>query len=253
MRVKERQERNSLTEFLRRRRIRPRAGTTLVELVVAMLVFGIMMTMVVGVLSPAARLFLRMEGLQRAEVILDNTIQELYGIAEEASGYVKIYPAGTADVTDRTGGDTGDVLEFVNPDKYVMLVSTGGCEKTAIAVGPTTLHTEAAVAPGRLLKRYYSTDSAGTDRYYYNDALGNPIARALATVFADEYYMGNDLKITFSYPAGISVGDKVPYLNAHVELCDSAGRTVVQEDVVLDLRYEAERKDALTAVSHAGP
>ena len=73
-------------------RIRARAGTTLVELVVAMVIFGIMMTMVVGILSPAAKLFLHMEDLQRAEVILDNTVQELYGIAEEATGYVKIYP-----------------------------------------------------------------------------------------------------------------------------------------------------------------
>ena len=234
-------------------KIRTRAGTTLVELVAAMAVFGIMMTMAVGVLSPAAKLFLRMESLQRAEVILDNTIQELYGIAEEAAGYVKIYPTGTTDVTDVPGGAVGDVLEFVNPDKYVMLVSTGGCGATEIMVGPTKLSTEGEVAEGRLLKRYYTTESAGTDQYCYKDAAGNPVARALGTAFADEYYMGNDLRITFSFPSAVADGDKVAYLEAHVALCDSAGRVVVQEEVILDLRYEAVRKDGVTAVLPAGP
>ncbi len=230
-------------------RIRARAGTTLVELVVAMLIFGVMMTMVVGILSPAAKLFLRMEDLQRAEVILDNTVQELYGIAEEATGYVKIYPAGTTDVTDKAGANTGDVLEFVNPDKYVMLVSTGGCGDTKIMAGPSNLSTEDAVDQGRLLKRYYTIESAGTEQYYYKDISGDPVARALAAAFADEYYMGNNLKITFSFPSAVSVGDKAEWLEAHVALCDSAGREVVQEDVVLDLRYEVVRKDEVTAVS----
>ena len=75
----------------KRRQIKGGEGTTLVELVVAMLLLGIIMTMIVGILSPAARLFLRMERLQRAQVILDNVILELQGIADNATGYVKIY------------------------------------------------------------------------------------------------------------------------------------------------------------------
>ena len=203
-------------------KIRARGGTTLVELVAAMAVFGIMMTMAVGILSPAAKLLLRLQ-------------------------------AGTSDVTGVPGGTVGDVLEFVNPDKYVTLVSTGGCGATEIMVGPTKLSTEGEVAEGRLLKRYYTTESAGTDQYCYKDTAGNPVARALGTAFADEYYMGNDLKITFSFPSAVADGDKVAYLEAHVALCDSAGRVVVQEDAVLDLRYEAVRKDAVTAVLPAGP
>ena len=65
---------------LQRLRRYRKSGTSLVEMVVTLLVFGIMMTMMVGVLSPAAKIFVRIQKLQYAQIILDNTIQELRGM-----------------------------------------------------------------------------------------------------------------------------------------------------------------------------
>ena len=54
---------------------------TLVELVVSMLLVAIIMAMVVGILSPAAKIFLRMQKLQYAQQILDNTAAQLQDMA----------------------------------------------------------------------------------------------------------------------------------------------------------------------------
>ncbi len=61
--------------------------------------------------------------------------------------------------------------------------------------------------------------------------------------------MGNYLKIEFSFPGGVDEGAAVNYVNAKVELYGDKERTqlVVQEDVVLELRYVTERVDAVTA------
>ena len=232
----------------KRRQIKGGEGTTLVELVVAMLLLGIIMTMIVGILSPAARLFLRMERLQRAQVILDNVILELQGIADNATGYVKIYPQGQQSPVGATGAGAGGMLEFINPDNYVMLISAEGCQATDILAGGAKIDSVEAVESGRLLARYYTRDVA-SQTYQYTDASGSPAARAVAAVFADDYYMGNYLEVTFSYPAGVSAGDGVACLEADVKLYSDKEKNnlVVQESVLLYLRYAAVRKDEVTA------
>lgn len=235
--------------------IEARAGATLVELVVSMLIFGIMMVMVVGVLSPAAKLFLRMESLQRARVILDNTVQELCSMADEATGYVKIYPVEAGDVTGMNGADSGYMLEFVSPEGYTALVSAGGCDATVILVGDKEIHVGEAVDDGRLLKRYYTRQpSAGAaDQYYWKNDAGEPVARAMTAVFTDRYYMGNKLEVKFSFPSGIGAGSAVPGLEAEVAIYrqDASGNkeTVAAEKVTLNFRYEVERRDGPTAAA----
>ena len=63
-----------------------------------------------------------------------------------------------------------------------------------------------AVSRGRLLTRFYLRDQ---DTYVYSRD-GSPAARAVATVFADKYYMGNYLGVTFSYWKGEQNGDQIP-------------------------------------------
>ena len=113
---------------LQRLRKSRKSGMSLVEMVVTLLIFGIMMTMMVGVLSPAAKIFIRIQKLQYAQIILDNTIQELRGMTRDATGHVKIYEkCGSNDgLADQTGRDFGQGLEFVNEDGYVVLISTEG-------------------------------------------------------------------------------------------------------------------------------
>ncbi len=236
---------------LQRLRRYRKSGTSLVEMVVTLLVFGIMMTMMVGVLSPAAKIFVRIQKLQYAQIILDNTIQELRGMTRDATGYIKIYEkCGETDrIADQTGAQSGQGLEFVNEDGYVMLISTEGCPDTGIYRGSQLLSTvdPGDVPAGRLFARYYVREKDG--KYHYEDTSGHPIARAVNSIFTDRYYMGNYLEITFSYPSGTSPDGKVDYLEAEVRLYSDAEKNemVVKESVVLDLRYHVNRQDRVTA------
>ena len=69
------------------------------------------------------------------------------------------------------------------------------------------------------------------------------------SVFPDRYYMGNYLEITYSYPPGTSPDEKVDYLEAEVRLYgdEEKNELVVKESVVLDLRYNVNRRDGATA------
>ena len=89
---------------------------SLVEMIVILLVFGIMMTMMIGILSAATKIYIRIQRLQNAQIILDNTLQELRGMTRDAAGYVKIYEkCGENDsIADQTGTQRGQGLEFVN-------------------------------------------------------------------------------------------------------------------------------------------
>lgn len=240
---------------------RRRSGTTLVEMIVTLLLFGIMMTMVIGVISPASKIFIRMQRLQYAQIIVDNTIQELRGITESAAEHVKIYEkCGSADeITGMGGSDEGLALEFVNEEGYVVLLSSEGCPDTDVYLGETKLETISGddVEPGRLLVRYYVRSGSGDDySYWYKDG-SQPKVRAFSKVFADGYYMGNYVEVTFSYPPGTADKAQVEYLNAEIKLYrdEEKNDLIAQDSVTLDLRYTAARHDELTASvkTEAGP
>ena len=120
-----------------RRRRRGSSGTTLVELLVSILMVSILMVMVVGIVVPSFKIFVRMQKTQFAQMILDNTLQELKGQTREAVGYVKIYDAAEADgsgVLAADGSDAGGALEYMNTDGYVVLLSAGGSPETAVKI-----------------------------------------------------------------------------------------------------------------------
>lgn len=228
-----------------------KSGMSLVEMVVTLFIFSIMMTMMAGVLSPAAKIFIRIQKLQFAQIILDNTIQELRGMTRDAVGHVKIYEKCGADngIANQPGTLSGQGLEFVNEDGYVVLISTEGCPGTGVYRGNQLLSTVSPgdIPPGRLYARYYVQEKDA--RYHYEDAAGQPIARAVNSIFTDKYYMGNYLEIVFSYPPGTLPSGNVDYLEAEVRLYSDAEKTelVVKESVVLDLRYDVKRQDGVTA------
>ena len=236
---------------LRRLRKNRKSGISLAETIVTLLVFGIIMAMMVGILSPAAKIYMRIQKLLYAQVVLDNAIQELQGMTRNAAGYIKIYEnCGENDsIADRTGTFGGQGLEFVNEDGYVMLISAEGCPGTGIYRGSQLLGTvdPGDIPKGRLFARYYVSEK--DEKYHYEDPLGQPIARAVDHVFTDRYYMGNYLEITFSYPPGTSPDGQVEYLEAEVRLyADEEKRElVVKESVVLELRYHVKRQDRVTA------
>lgn len=193
-----------------------RKGTTLVETMVTLLLISIMMAMAAGALSAAARIFVRIQKEQYAQSILDTTMTELRTITKDASGYVKIYPGGTGFGPGAGGSKSGKFLEFLNPEGYVVLVSTDGCEETEIRIGDSVSGTAEAVPRGRLLTRYYFRNS-GTGTYVYIKN-GKLVARAVAKVFGDGFYMKNYVEIKYSFPENVRDGDKVNSVTATVTL-----------------------------------
>ena len=234
------------------KRNRHRSGTTLTELIVALLLSAILLTMTAGIISPAAKLFTRLYRLWSAQLILDNTVQELRSITADASGYVKLYDTCGPDQTtaDRTGEDSGAALEFGNADGLVVLVSGVGCPDKEICLGSGNIDVTASadISPGSLLVRYYAREAG--KQYLCENAAGKARARAVRQAFADPYYMGNYLEMTFSYPAGTGQGDEFHYLNTAVRLYSDEEKTqlIAQDEVILSFRYRVIRENAVTAI-----
>lgn len=243
-----------------------RAGTTLVEMVVTMLLSGIMMAMMVGIMSPAAKMFVRLQKQQFAQLIMDNTISQLQGIARQAVSYAKVYASAASDtenlVADQEGTDRGGILEFRNTQGYVVLISADSCPETALYLGTTKIGTVKPedMKAGTLFIRYYTSSDSIQKKYVYENAEG-AVARAAAKVFADKYYMGNYLEIEFSFPDGIDNGQEAEYLNVHLSFYEveeepETGvlnkRLVLTDSAVLDFRYKVQRRDEITAVKEMG-
>ncbi len=233
-------------------KIKSRSGTTLVELVVTMLLMTIIMGMIVGILSPAAKIFLRMQKLQYAQVILDNTAQQLRDMAGEAADYVKIY-ADSENIAGTAGAESGYALEFITPEGYAALITADGSPQMDVMLNGVRIDTAEKVEKGRLLARHYSYNASSKQYEYTNDG-GEQIARAVAKIFTDGYYMGNYLKVEFSYPdpAGAADGSQITYLNAKLTLYNHEDREeehlVASEEVVLDFRYAVVCKKGVTAI-----
>lgn len=222
-------------------------GTTLVEMIVTLLLISIMMTMAAASLSSAAKIFVRVQKTQYAQSIADTVMTELRTITKDASGYVKIYPGESGFQPEAAGSMTGTCLEFLNPDGYVELVSTDGCEKTQIYIGDTHNGSADAVEKGQLLTRYYTRNST-TGKYFCRKD-GTPAARAVATAFGKGFYMGNYLEIEYSVPSGTTDGTKVSSIVAKVMLYSDKDRkhVVASDTELLEFRNPLIYTTAVTA------
>ncbi len=232
---------------------RGKEGMTLVELIVSLALMSILTVMVIGVVSPAAKTFARMQRIQFAQLILDNVEDEIRSQLLDAAGSVKIYDVSGGDVTGKPGADRGGILEYLNTDSYIVLMSADGCGETVLMRSGQVTGTEAAKGKGRLLLRYYWQTQAGSAaggayKYAYTEG-GKLAARAVQQLFTDGYYMGNYLKLEFSFPDGIDAGTETDYIRVHAELYRDEERTdlLTSEDFVAELRYQAERIDEATA------
>ena len=222
-------------------------GTTLVEMIVTLLLISIMMTMAAASLSSAAKIFVRVQKTQYAQSIADTVMTELRTITKDASGYVKIYPGESGFQPAAEGSTTGTCLEFLNPDGYVELVSTDGCEKTQIYIGDNNNGSADAVEKGQLLTRYYTRNS--TTGKYFCRKNGTPVARAVATAFGKGFYMGNYLEIEYSVPSGTTDGTKVSSIVAKVTLYSDKDRkhVVASDTELLEFRNPLIYTTAVTA------
>lgn len=231
-----------------RRLLKKRDGTTLVETIVTMLLISIMFAMAATALSSAAKVFVREQRLQYAQSILDTTMTELRGIVENADGYIKIYDVErkkNQKITDKTGNNSGNILEFINGDGYAVLISADGCEKTQLFIGRQESGEADAVDEGQLLIRYYFYNN-GTYQYIWNDELA---ARAVATVFGKGFYMGNYLEVQWAFPDSVNAGDMTDQITVTASLYRDRDRTdlIATDSEVIQLRHSLMRKDTVTA------
>lgn len=222
-----------------------RRGTTLVEMMACLMLISIMLLMAARGLSSASRVFLRLQKSQYAQSILDTAMTELRNVAGEATGYVKIYPDGTL-IAGQEGEASGTALEFLDSKGYVRLLSTDGCEATALYRGDEELGTFDAVEAGGLLTRYYSRSNDGT---YICQKDGTPVARAIQQEFTRGFYMGNYLEIVYRVPDGTQEGERVDTMVVTVNLYeDKEHRKLAASDAeVLDFRYEVKYTKGITA------
>lgn len=231
-----------------RKILRERRGTTLVEMLVSLLLMAIAVTMAAGVLHGAYKVYLRIQKMQYASSILDTAMTELRELTKDASGYVKIYANGI-NIADQTGTGEGTALEFLNNKGYVVLVTTEGCEDTDIYLTESQPSgSEKGVDTGRLLTRYYNRK---TDRSYNYTLNGRPVARALAAVYGEGFYMDYYLRVTYRVPAGTNPGDKLTSLTAEVGLYQDADCTelVISDTESLDFRYQIKYSEDVTATA----
>lgn len=231
--------------------LKKRNGTTLVEMVVTMLLISIMMAMAASSLSSASKIFVKVQKTEYAQSIVDTLMTELRTITKNATSYVKIYENGTQ-IAGMTGNLSGNALEFINADGYVVLVTTDGCEETQLYGSDQEQMTGVAdsVESGQLLTRYY-TPKAATQRYQYSK-MRNPIARAVTTAYGKGFYMGNYVEVIYSFPDGTAEDSEVDNIKATVRLYSDIGKTnlLAEDSEILDFRYTVKCKMGKTAVAN---
>lgn len=227
------------------KRRRNKEGTTLVEMIVTLMLISIMMAMAAASLSSASRIFVRIQKAQYAQSILDTVMTEIRTLTKDATVYVKIYEDGE-NIAEKEGVTSGNALEFVNTEGYAVLISTDGCEKTELYIRENAAGVADPVEKGELLTRYYFRNS--TDGTYVYEKEGQPIARAVAPVYGEGFYMKNYLKITYTLPENVDAND-VKSVLAKVELySDKECQNKVAEDSeVLEFRYKVKSNLGITA------
>ena len=234
---------------MKKNKDRRKAGTTLVETMVTLLLIMILLTMAAGSLSSAFRIFLKIQKTQYAQSVLDTAMTELRTLTANASGYVKIYADGN-EITDKEGIDTGTgtALEFLNEEGYAVLLSTDGCKATDIYITGSRTGEVEAVEQGQLLVRYYFPTSGK----YVTEKGSTPVARAVTTAFGSGFYMGDYLEITYSFPAEITSG-KVSSVTATLKLYADAEHTeeLASDTEILSFRRELTKKSTVTAIKEA--
>lgn len=231
-----------------RKLIREKKGTTMAEMLVTLLLIMIMTGMAASSLAAASRIFIRVQKTQYAQSILDTVMTELRTITKNAGSYVKIYENGK-NIVDTTGNSSGNAIEFINEEGYVVLLSTDGAKATTLYLGENQIGTAEAVPEGQLLTRYYTRNSS-TQTYLYQRE-NAPAARAVAAVYGKGFYMGNYLKIEYSFPDGTAAGDRTERIIANVALySDAAYRNLVAQDSEsLEFRHPVTCSTAVTAVT----
>lgn len=220
------------------------------ETLVSLLLMSILIGMAARVLSGAYRVYLRLQKTQYAESILDTAMTEVRDLANEACGYVKLYPNG-AQIADQVGKKTGTAMEFLDSNGYVVLISTDGCEKTTLYRGndlENVIGTQKALPKGRLLAGIITGKMMAP---ICTRTVPSRLARAAAEAYGEGFYMGYYLKVTYRVPDETADGGALSSLVADVALYQDENCTelVISDTEILDFRYKIKYSEGVTATT----
>lgn len=226
--------------------LRQRRGVTLVELVAAMAVMCLVMTMAGAALRPAAAVVRRIETLQEAQIVLDTVLEVLRAEIEGACGYVKLYESG-ADIENQWGTlEQGSALEFLNGEGCPVLISADGCGLTWL----TEMKTEAEeISPGRLF--FLTREAPAADGTYPARDGDWGLAQRRWEPFGEGFYVGLYLALEFA-PGKEALEDApAETLLVTAALYRDAERTelVTKESLLVDLRNIPHWTMAVTAIN----
>ena len=225
--------------------LKGRAGVTLVELIVSVMLLVLAIGMFAAALPAATHSVRRLEDLNNAQLVAENLLETLRGKLETAEGYVKCYADGAA-IADTTGVTDGAAIEFRQENGYTALISADGCDATElrrVTSGEAGTTTD-PVDPGYLLERYYySPDST----YVFSEG-ATPIARALTTSYSEGAYMGFKAQTDFSLH--LTAGGAAEAVTVTVTIYrDDPADPVLTDSAVIDLRYKPAYRSDVTAES----
>lgn len=226
------------------------AGVTLAETTVTLMLISIMMIMAASALSSAFRVFSRIQRSQYAQSVVETVMTELKNLTQDAEGYVKIYSASDSQIANNSGSFSGNTLEFLNKEGYVVLLSQQGCQKTSLLVNGEKNGTADEIPAGQLVARYYMREitdkTAGRYQYSHEKV---PVARAVTRVYGSGFYMGNYLEITYSLPEDNEGSSMISGIMATVALYSDAACTdkIAMDSEILEFRKEVKCEMGVTA------
>ncbi len=242
-----------------RGRLSDRSGTTLVELLASLLLITIAVSMAAVVLHGAYRIYQQIQRTQDAYSLVDTIGTELRGIAEDANGYVKLYQSADS-ISEQVGTDGkisgAEVLEYLDENGYVVLLTAEGCEETSLYTGNNPEDSAAsqgsfeAVPKGQIVLRYYNRQKDGS--YYYQTASEKKIARAAAKVYGEGFYMDYQVQVKFRLSDGSPDSEgKISAILAEVSISEKDGTEPIAKDTfVLDFRSKLKYSDSITAKTY---
>ncbi len=219
--------------------LRERSGVTLVELLVSAALLCMVIAMISAVIQPAAVSVGRMEDLNNAQIIADNVLETIRSELENARGYIKCYASGTniagsGGVAENTAGKA---VEFENEDGYAVLISAEGCGATdLVRPGGISAGTSEAVSTGRLLFRYYQLNEG---KYSFGSG-GSNVARALTSPYADAFYMGLGVSLSFTVSGSRAEATASVYRGNTADV-------LFTDTLIVDLRYSPDYTAGVTA------
>lgn len=203
-----------------------RRGTTLVELMAAMGLMSLVMTMAAGCILSGAALARRMETQSRARILLENVLEAACQDVENACGYIKIYESGETAGREGTLGP-GPLVEYLDAAGSPTLLGALGCQ-------------EDSAGAGLLLRRTYDPLAKEGEAWYIYRQDGG--CRACEAVIDGALYQGLFLKMEFS--------PQMEAVTVTASLYQRGTELVARRSVRAQLRHAPQWTTAVTAQAY---